>query len=914
MKELWRRILWLANRRQYDRDLDEEVRHHLAMRAEQLGSIHHANRQFGNVVRWKEESRFMWTGRFWERFPQDIRYGLRMMGANKLFTAMAVLSLALGIGANTAIYSFMDAIMIRAMPVSRPEQLAIVNWHAKGKVEVIKNQTGSSYREPNGMMTSPNFPYPAFEFLRDNNQVFSTLFGYANAQSLNLIADGQAGLGFGEYVTGSYFSGLGVLPATGRLILPEDDRFGAPPVIAISFGLWQRRFAQSPDVVGKSVTINGHPFVIVGVTAPEFFGLSLQRADDVFIPMHDLPFVDSNRYGDVGARFIDKHFYWIEMMGRLKPGVTLAQAQLALKTQFAPWIDSTAKTAQEHADIPGLWIQEGGSGVDSMRRQYSKPLFILMTMVVLILTIACANIANLMLARATARRREMAVRLSLGAGRARVIQQLLTESLLISLCGGLLGIGIGAAGIRGLTWLLANGRDNFTMHAQLDSRVLLFTLVVSLATGILFGLAPAIQSTRIDVMPALKETRTGSSRARARRWGFAFGLSHVLVVSQIATSLLLVAAAGLFVRTLGNLNAVDVGFNRENILLFNLNAAQAGYSQSALKLLYSDLQRRFRQIPGVRNATLTHLPLVSNWTSTTQIAIPGYAEKGDQWPSIAIAQIGSQFFETMEIPILAGRPIDERDREGAQPTAVVNQVFAQKYFAGQSPIGRHITFERTNSVDLEIVGLAKTARYNDLKHDPPPVLYMPYLQAGKSRPVQWMYFELRTVGDPMAIAATVRRVVQNTVPKVPLAEMSTQANRIDQTIVQERMFAGLCSCFGALALLIACVGLYGTMAYAVTRRTSEIGIRMALGAARRRIVWMVLREVFLLGSTGLIIGLFVAWQTTSYLKSLLFGLTPNDPLNLALAVAVLMAFALLAGYAPAWRASRIDPMAALRYE
>jgi macrolide transport system ATP-binding/permease protein len=915
MRELWRRLKWFAHRDQFDRELDEEMRHHLAMQTEQLGGIEKANRQFGNTVLWKEDSRAMWTGVFWERVAQDIRYGLRMMRANKLFTAMAVLSLALGIGANTAIYSFMDAIMIRAIPVAHPEQLAIVNWHSRTEAKVITNHTGTSYSDPGGGSTSPNYPYQAFEFLRDNNQVFSTLFGYARAGRLNVVIDGQAELGDGEYVTGGYFSGLGVNPAAGRLIGADDDRTGATPVVVIAYRLWQKHFAGNPDALGKSVVINGKPFLIAGVAAPEFFGVNLQSAVDVYIPAHDLPLVDSNRYGDVQARFTDNHFYWIEMMGRLKPGVRMAQAQVALATQFQQWVAGTAKTAEERSTLPSLWLQEGGSGVDSLRRQYSKPLFILMTMVGLILAIACANIANLLLARASARRREMAVRLSLGAGRMRVMQQLLTESVMLSLCGGLLGIFIGAAGIRGLTWLLANGRDNFTLHAEMDGRVLVFTLLVAVATGILFGFAPAIQSTRVDVTPALKETRAGNSQGRTRRFGIPFGISHVLVVAQIAISLLLVAAAGLFVRTLGNLNAVDVGFNRENVLLFNLNAAQAGYPDGAIKSFYADLQRRFRQIPGVQNVTLTHMPMVANWTSSTAVAIPGYAEKSGKRPSTSVTQVGPQFFETMQIPILAGRAIDERDREGSQQTAVVNEVFAKKYFSGQSPIGRHFQFGGGDkAVDMEIVGLAKSARYNSLKHEIPPVAYMSYLQGGKTRPVEWMYFELRTAGDPMALAGTVRKIVHDVAPQVPVAEMSTQARRIDETIVQERMFADLCTCFGVLALMMACVGLYGMMAYAVARRTGEIGIRMALGAERRGIVLMVLREVLVLGITGLVIGLVAVWQTTVYIKSLLFGLTPGDPLTLAGAVAILLACAILAGYAPALRASRIDPMAALRCE
>jgi macrolide transport system ATP-binding/permease protein len=850
--------------------------------------------------------------RFFEDFGQDIRYGLRTMAARKFFTAMAVLSLALGIGANTAIYSFMDAILIRAMPVRRPEQLAIVNWRSKGEAAVAHEFDGSSHRD-GGEVTSGNFPYPAYELLRDHNHVFSTLFAFADAERINLVVDGQAQLAQAEYVSGGYFDALGVKPAAGRLIEPGDDRAGAAPVAAVSYSFWQARLGGRAGAAGKSILINGKAFTIVGVAAPEFFGVRPGSAAQLFIPVHDVRLVDLDRFGVVAGRFIDGNSYWIEMMGRLAPGVSMGRAEAELRGLFAGWVSSTAKNEKERGTLPKLFLQAGGSGVDSLRRQYSKPLFILMAMSGLILLLACANIANLLLSRAEMRRREMAVRLSLGAGRLRVIRQLLTESILLSVCGGVLGVLVAASGIRLLTLMLANGSADFTLGAELDWRVLSFTVAVSLATGILFGLAPAIQATKVDVTPALKETRASYPRGRGRRFGVRFGLSHVLVVSQIAMSLLLVASAGLFVRTVENLNAVELGFNRENLLVFNLNAAEAGYNGSAIKRLYADLQERFRTIPGVRGATLSHMLLVSHSTSTTEVTIPGMPSPEGGWRT-AIMQVGPDFFETMQIPILLGRQIDEWDGESAPTAAVVNEVFAKKYFPGVPPIGRHFAFVSKPSQDIEIVGVAKTARYSSLTTEIPPVAYMSYQQAGKNRPIQWMYFELRTVGDPPRTANAVRRIVHEMAPRVPVADLTTQSHVIDETIAHERTFADLCSCFGALALAMACVGLYGTLAYAVSRRTGEIGIRMALGAERRRVLWMVLREVLTMGCIGLTIGLAAAWETTAFLRSFLFGVKPNDPVVLGGAVAMLIACAIGAGYGPAARAARIDPIAALRHE
>jgi macrolide transport system ATP-binding/permease protein len=851
---------------------------------------------------------------FWEALAQDARYAFRGMAGSKLFTGMAVLSLALGIGANTAIYSFMDRVMFRALPVRHPEQLVILNWRAKSGAPVVHGHWGSSYDEPGGGTTSPNFPYAAFELLRDHNDVLSSLFGHVGVGQLDLVIDNQAELASGQFVTGGFFQGLGVSPAAGRLINRDDDRMGAPMIAVITDDYWHTRFGASPSVVGKHILINETAFTIAGVAAPDFYGVSPNSKPSVFLPMADIGL--TRPQGDVQDLFHEGTHYWIELMGRLRNGVTLTEAQAQLAGPFHGFVQSTATKERERADLPSLWLQEGGSGVDSLRREYSKPLWILMTMVGLILAVACFNIANLLLARAASRRREFALRLSLGAGRFRIIRQLLTESVVLALLSGIAGIGVAALCIRFLLVLLNNGSDDFTVNVGLDWRVLSFTLLVAFVSGIFFGLAPALQSTRVDLTPALKETRASESRGKTRHFGVRFGLSQILVVAQIGISLLLVVAAGLFVRTVTNLHSVSLGFNAENILIFDLDATQAGYKDATLKRFYANLEQRFQAIPGVRGATSSDIPLVGGWSSSTGIKVPGIPEppEGQRGPNTSIAQVGTTFFETMEIPIVAGRPIDKRDVDGAPVVGVVNQVFAEKYFHGENPVGRRFRLGGTKGIDVEIVGVARTARYNSLKRSIPPVTYTSWLQTPKTRRLREMVFELRTTGNPLALANTVRQIVHQVGPEVPVANMTTQSRRIDQTILQERTFAQLCACFGGLALLMACVGLYGSMAYTVARRTGEIGIRMALGATRRHVVWMVLREVVALSAFGLLIGLGSAYKTTAFVKSFLFGVGPNDPLAIGVSAAILVACALLAGYLPALRASRIDPVVALRNE
>jgi predicted permease len=926
MTSLFRKFTWWVHRRRRERELEEELQFHLEEeRDEQRASglpasqaAWAARRDLGNVTLLREDARALWTWIPLEQLAQDFRYGLRTMLKNRTFTALAALSLALGIGANTAIYSFMDSILLRSLPVWDPASLVVVKWHAKpfaygrratnGSEFVLRSISGTFYDEPDGK-SGFIFPFPAFERLQQAGEpVLSSIFGYFRAGKMNVIVKGAAELATGQYVSGDFFRGLALVPAAGRLMVADDDRAGAPPVAVISMGYSERRFGGAANATGQPILINNMAFIVVGVTPSEFFGVDPAAAPDVYLPLRTMLIFDPERAG----MFIGQNYYWLQIMGRLRPGVSLEQAEAVLAPHFAQWVAPTAANDRERTNLPILRLGEGAGGLDTLRRQYSKPLYVLLAMVGLILAIACANTANLLLARAAARRREIAVRLSLGAGRFRVVRQLLTESVLLASLSGALGIIIAVAGMRVLTVLLANGQEGFTLHAVLNWRVLVVTLALSVLCGVLFGLAPALESTR----PALMSTLKDRVSWRRPRHGGAFprlSLTQALVVAQIAISLLMLVAAGLFVRTLSNLHSIPLGFNHENVLLFQLNAPQAGYPESRAAAFYADLRRRLSAIPGVRQATLSHESLIRAGTSYgNTLTIDGRPLPRDY----RVLLTGPAFFTTMQIPMLRGREIDESDRPGTLPVAVVSDLFARGCCGDEGAIGRHLRLARPGQrpVDLEIVGVAAPARYGPLKDDVPPVVYLPYAPVAEAIRMRAMTYALRTDGDPLRYVSTVRQIVHDADGRVPVTDFKTQAADIDQTINQEIVFARLCTAFAILALVISCVGLYATMAYTVARRTNEIGIRMALGARTDVVIWMVLREVCALAALGLAISVPTAIGASRLVESFLFNMKPNDPRTLAVAAAILLGAALLAGYGPARRASRVNPIVALRHE
>lgn len=898
---------WLTSGRRSE-SLSEEMRLHLEETAAGLEADGmtpeqarlEARRRFGNVGLIQEDSREIWMTRFLSELGQDLRYGLRTMAANKVFSALAVMSLALGIGANTAIYSFMEAILLRSLPVTEPESLVVLNWRSrlpqeasKKWVHVVHSIDGMFWPGQKGYLETGIFPYSAFEMFRKESPVFSTVFAYYDGRSHNLSVGGQAISTRTEFVSGEYFNGLGVTAAAGRLIASDDDRVGAAAVAVISYAASQRRFGSAANAIGQSVLVDSIPFTVVGVTPPGFFGVDPASPLDLYLPLRTNLLVDG---ADAQRAYTDQNHYWLEMMGRLRPGVTVAQAQAVLGPRFRDWVTTTATSDGERAKLPTFVAAPGAAGLGGLRREYAKPLYVLLAMVGLILALTCTNIANLLLARATARRREMAVRLSLGAGRLRVIRQLLTESVMLSALGGALGIVFAVWGVQALTYLFSRGRENFTLYAELNWNVLAVTAVLSVACGLLFGLVPALQSTRLNLTPTLK---TAAARPRAQQ---------VLVVAQIAMSFLILFSAGLFARTLDKLHAVQLGYSRDNILLFSLNARQAGHRDPEITTFYANLRKRFEAIPGVTSASLSHASIISaghaGKTIRSGLKIGAVSIDG---ANVLVA--GPSYLATMQIPLLAGREFDERDQASSLPVAMISERVARTYFGSENPIGRRITVPEEKR-DFEIVGVTANVRVGSLKSGNPTTIFVPSTQI----PPEGMTYALRTSGDPLQYVRQVREIVRDTDSAIAVTDVVTQAGEIDRTISREITFARLCTGFALLALLTAGIGLYGTMSYTVTRQSGEIGIRMALGAQRGAMVWMVLRRVLVLLAIGLAISVPAAFGLARLVRSMLFGTQAFDPLVLAVTATVLLATAVLAGYAPARRASRVDPMIALRQE
>ena len=836
---------------------------------------------------------------------QDVRFGIRMLLKAPGFTAVAVLTLALGIGANTAIFSLINAVMLKSLPVKNPRQLVLFQWD-DDKWPPKFGQTGWDSRY--------SFSYPTFEDFRAKNDTLSSAFAWVplgfNDQNTTVGINGEPTLANGQMVTGEYFSGLGVTPLLGRGITEADENPGAPRVAVISYAYWSRRFGRERSIIGRNITVNAVPFTIVGVTPPSFYGVQVGTEPDLWIAFDDKPNLrpwSTGPNGGATSVYSARNWLCLNVIGRLKSGVSRAQAQSSLDTLFHHIV-----TADWHPDsegkVPHLSLVPATQGLPQLQQNAGQQLYILMFAVGLVLLIACANVATLLLARATARKKEISVRLAIGASRLRLIRQLLTESVLMSALGGLLGLVFAYWGTHALVALMSNNARPLILDAGADSKVLLFTFAASVLTGILFGLAPAFRVTRIELASTMKDTAANVSDARDKH-----RLGKSLIVAQVAASLVLMIGAGLFVRTLVNFENKNFGFDQRNLLTFGLDATRAGYHDERLVNLYSQLLERIQSLPGVRAATVMEYAPFDGWSNNGS----AYAESALKKPSdpmVRSQRIGPDFFSTMGIPIIAGRAINRTDTAASPQVAVVDENFVKKFFPEQNPIGRRFSrglkFDPKDS--FEIVGVAKPAELTDPHSRVRAKAYYAYAQAPKV--VDQMYFEVRTQGRSSTVISELRDTVRQVDSALPLMDLKTQTEETAEALSQERLFARLTTVFGLLALLLAMIGLYGTMAYSVTRKTHEIGIRMALGANPANVLAMIIRQGITLAFMGVGIGIVVALGVTRLVSSMIFGVTPYDPLTFLVVATILVAVALLACFIPARRAMRVDPMIALRYE
>ena len=865
-----------------------------------------------------------------ENLLQDIRYALRTFLRNPGFAFIAILTLALGIGANTAIFTILDSVLLRMLPVANPRQLVVLTDPDQHGMS-----TGSEAGERHLLA------YSEFEYLRDHNEVFAGIFAADSSlmelpvtiataseptnpgDTTNPLAPAMRDSAHVHLVSGDYFHTLGVQPVLGRAFGTEVDRVrDASPVAVISHGFWSRRFNLDPQVVGRKITINKTSFVIIGVAPAEFFGESVGDSPEIWLPatMQAAVYPGSDLLTAFPDNNIDQRM-WLQVIARLKPGVTLAQANAAINVVFQRYVATSAAAAKlspaemkEYSDQQ-INLQPGARGTSTVHGAFAEPLKLLMGLVALVLLIACANLANLLLARGAARQREFAVRLSIGASRSRLIRQLLTESFLLAFCGAAAGLFVAQwADALLLRMVSGTGPNTIQLALRPDARILAFTFGIAALTAILFGLVPALRATHIDLSPVLKSGVSGSTTEAFHR---RFPMAKILVVAQVAVSLVLLVAAGLFVHSLQRLSQVRLGFNTTRLILFRISPLPAGYKDAAIPLLYQNLLDKFKVIPGVSGASLSVDGLFSNTESGDPIAVEGYTPTAGEATNSRMDHVGPDYFSVVGMPLLYGRGIlaqDSAPAGGKAPrVAVINQTFAKHFFSNTNPIGKRVRDTYPGSTaDAQVVGVVADAKYRSLREETPPRLYAPIFNP------LWQsnmaYFEIRIAGDTAGVSSALRAVVHDTNPAIPEIEIHTMPDLVQQSMHTDYFVARLASAFGLLAIVLAGVGLYGIMAFTVARRTRDIGIRMTLGASPSTILRQVLRETSILMLIGIAVGVPIALVGTRLIRSMLFGLGEADPIALIAACVILASIAAAASYIPARRASRVDPMVALRYE
>ena len=901
-KDFLFRLRSLSRRNSVESETDAELRFHFERQVEKHmksgltreEAARRARLDFGGDEQLKEECRDARGTNLIESFFQDIRYALRILGRTPVISAVAILSLALGIGANTAIFSLIDSVMLRMLPVEKPEQLV--------QLRIRNPRYGND--EPGGTFTNS-----IWEEVRNHHSAFSGVFAWSSTR-FDLAQGGAVNDANGMFVSGDYFSTLGVRPAAGRLLSESDDQRGCAGAAVLSYGFWQEHFGGAPSTVGSMITLDGHQFEMIGVAAAGFYGVEVGNKFDVAIPICTAAQFDGAR-----SRLDERSWWWLSVMGRTKPDIGPAQLTANLKV-LSPQIFSAVVPPnwepknQENFKKRILVATPGATGTSYLRREFQQPLDILMAVVGLVLLIACANIASLMLARAAARHREIAVRKALGASRARLIRQLLTECVLLSAAGALLGVFFARWGSSLLVRYISTKSDNIFLDLSFDWRTLAFTGAVAVATGLLFGVLPAFRSTRVSLTAAMKGGQAADAAERRAR----FRPGKWIVASQVALSLVLLVGSGLFLRSLVRLVTMDIGFDRNNVLLVDADLHTAKVPPEQQPAMFDEIERRVRVMPGVVSASRSIITPVSHrmWNNLLEVDTPNPPTGDDALANFNYISPG--YFETMRTPLLAGRNFSESDTKTSEQDAIVTEALARRFFPNANPVGKvfrvHAEPGKT-ATPIQVVGLVKDAKYESLREEKPVTAFFPISQVPEHAESQT--FEVRTAVRPSTLISPIEDAVGGVSKAIPLT-FGTLAQQVDDSLVQERLLATLSTFFGGLALLLAMIGLYGALSYLVTQRQAEFGIRMAIGASRESILRLVMRDVMIVLCGGVVAGVALSLATVGVLQKMLFGLAARDAVTLVACVGVLSVVAIFAGYLPARRATRVDPLVALRYE
>ncbi len=907
LNEFWLRLKALLLRKKFDRDLEDEVSFHLAMQegkqraadpAAASNLAHEAAlQQFGNPTLARENLREMRSFLLIETLLQDIRFGARLLRKNPVFAFIAIITLGLGIGANTAIFSLTYQVLLQFLPVPHPQELV-----------VLRSPGPKSGRTESDGDNAFSFSYPMYKDIRDRGgRVFAGLL-CRHAIAISISDSGRTERAAGELVSGNYFETLGVIPALGRVFGSEDETaVSANPVAVLSYGFWTRRFGNDTGILNRQINVNGTLLTVVGVARAGFNGVQVGETPDIFVPITMSAQMVPN-FPDLN----DHKMHWLALIGRLQPGMSAGTAEAAIQTVFHPILEAEvplegiSQKAQPQFLARKLELKPGAQGRPNLQDDAGKPLIFLNAMVGLVLLIACANLASLLIAKGEARQREIAVRMSLGARRSRVLRQLLTEGVLLALAGGILGIVIAVPLLRLIVHGIPDSVGIQGMHAELDYHVLAFAILLSLATTLIFALMPALRLVRVDPQLPLKEqsASTGASGASARKW---------LIVSQVVLTTVLLAGAGLFSQSLRNIERVDLGLVADHVIQFAVAPELNRYTPAQTADFFERLRKSISALPGVRSVSAAEVRLLADSEEGGSLSVEGYTPRGDDDGEVGRNWVGPDYFATMKIPLLAGREFRESDAGTSPKVAIINEKLARHYFEGRNPLGWHLVPAVGNAAkpDIEIVGIVRDSKHNDSRDQIIPFVYMPYTQR---KTLGHATFYVRTSQDPLLTANLLRKSVAAIDPNLPVFNLMTLTEQVNDTNFGDRVMAFLSMCMGGLAALLAALGLYGVMAYMVARRTREIGIRMALGASRESVAWMILREVMRLTVIGLVVGLVGALIAGHFAESQLFGVKGYSPLILGATALLLIAVAVLAGSLPARRAARVQPMIALRYE